>query len=397
MNVTAIICEYNPMTNAHVEHLRRARTETGADTVLCVMSGSFTQRGDAAVADKYLRAEQAIHGGADIVVELPTLYAISPADNFAYGAVKTISAFPDVRTISFGSECGNADILIKLSDLLIEEPDELKELLRTYLDAGNSFPKSRALAVNDYADRYPEFADIKGILDAPNNVLGIAYMTAVKKAGLPYAFHTIKRIGGGYNDDNADGDFPSASAVRKAMLSGERDKIAKAVPAGVVAMLERYKIQNGSLGDMALFKIKNISGYDFEKYYDVSGGIHNRLLIAANQSSSLEELLENAKTKKYTMARLKRLCLYALFDITREFYEEAVKLPPYLTILALNKDRRDILSELSRCCKNVLERYSDVNRVDKALRPMIKLDFTAQGTLEIINHETAYIKKMLIV
>ena len=100
MKITAIICEYNPLTKGHAEHIRRARLETGADTILCVMSGSFTQRGEAAIADKYMRAEQAIHAGADIVVELPTIYAISPADNFAYGAIKTISAFPDVNYLS---------------------------------------------------------------------------------------------------------------------------------------------------------------------------------------------------------------------------------------------------------------------------------------------------------
>jgi Predicted nucleotidyltransferase len=152
-----------------------------------------------------------------------------------------------------------------------------------------------------------------------------------------------------------------------------------------------------SLGDMILFKLKNISGYELEKYYDVSGGIHNRIKLAAENATDLESLLEAAKTKKYTMARLKRLCLYALFDVTREMYDEAVKCPPYITILALNKDRKDILSAVSMVCKNVLTRYSDVSRADKEIRFLVKLDFTTQGTLDIINRSTNYIKKMLIV
>ena len=133
MKITAIICEYNPLTNGHVKHLELARQQTEADTILCVMSGSFTQRGDASIADKYLRAEQAVVHGADIVVELPTIYAISPADNFAYGAIKTISAFDDVEYVSFGSECGDINKLTMLAELFANEPQEYSEILQKHL------------------------------------------------------------------------------------------------------------------------------------------------------------------------------------------------------------------------------------------------------------------------
>lgn len=397
MKITAIICEYNPLTNGHAEHLRRAKEETGADTILCVMSGSFTQRGDAAIADKYMRAEQAIYAGADIVVELPTIYAISPADNFAYGAIKTISAFPDVQYISFGSECGDAELINKLAVLLANEPEELSALIKKHLDSGLVFPKARALAIADYVENHNEYSGVENLLDSPNNILGISYAIAIIKARLDIKLHTIKREGGDFDSTNINTPLPSSSAVRKAFAKGDMESIKKAVPESVVGMLSVINPQRDALGDMTLFKIKSISGYELEKYYDVTGGVHNRLKIAAQNASTIEEMLDLAKTKAYTMARLKRICLYALFDITKEDYEQCVKCPPYVHVLALRSTRKDILSLLSMGCKNVLTRYSDVNKVDKSLRYMIKLDFTAQGTLDIINRNNVYNKKMLLI
>lgn len=397
MKITAIICEYNPLTNGHAEHIRRARLETGADTILCVMSGSFTQRGEAAIADKYMRAEQAIHAGADIVVELPTIYAISPADNFAYGAIKTISAFPDVHYLSFGSECGDAEKINLVASLLANEPEEFSTYLRNHLDNGIVFPKARALALKDYITTHPEFEGCEDLLDSPNNILGIAYAIQIIKAGLEINLHTIKREGGEFDSTDINVELPSSSAVRKAFAHGDFESLKTAVPESVLGMLSVIKPQTDALGDMTLFKIKSISGYELERYYDVTGGIHNRLKIAAATASTIEEMLEAAKTKAYTMARLKRICLYALFDITKSDYEECVKCPPYVQILALKQDRKDILSLLSMGCKNVLTRYSDINKVDKSLRYMVKLDFTAQGTLDIINRNNVYNKKMLLV
>lgn len=396
MKITAIICEYNPMTYGHVRHIEAARKETDADTILCVMSGSFVQRGDAAIADKYLRADAACRMGADIVVELPTIYAISPADNFAYGAIKTISAFPNVEYISFGSEAGDVELLRLAAELLFDEPQDFKDLLQTELKAGYSFPKARALALNSYAEVHPEYEGIKNILDNPNNVLGVSYMIAAKKAGLDVKFHTVKRESD-YNSDDIDAPSPSATAVRVAVRRGELSRIKDAVPPIVFDYLSILKPNGTSLGDMELFKVKSMSGFDLENYYDVSGGIHNRLKIAATDATTVEEMLEKAKTKKYTMARLKRLCLYALFDITQATYENAVACPPYVQILALKKSRKDVLSALSASCPNVLTRYSDVNLVDKSLRFMIKLDFAAQGTLDIINRMNYYNKKMILV
>lgn len=397
MKATAIICEYNPLTNGHLEHLKKAKEETGADTLIGIMSGSFTQRGEAAIADKYQRAAVAVRLGMDIVLELPTVFALSPADNFAYGAMKIISALPHVEYLSFGSECGDAQLLEQTAELLIDEPQEIKQKLNDYLAQGFSFPKARAKAVDDYIDNHSKYSSLKGVLDSPNNILGIAYITAAKKLGVNIKFHTIKRIGGGYNDEFIENSFPSATAIRKAVKEGRLPQLKEFVPPFTYNLLENYDSRGTSLGDLILFKLKELSSSELENYYDISGGLHNRLKIAADMSSTYEKFLENAKTKKYTLAKIKRVSLYALLNITKDIYELASNSPPYLFVLALNKTRKDILSELNKASDNVLVRYSDIDKVDKTLRPLIKLDFKAQGVLSIINRDNQYIKKMMLV
>ncbi|NCA92739.1 hypothetical protein EOM82_05750 [bacterium] len=397
MKTTAIICEYNPFTNGHLLHLKAAREQTGADTVICIMSGSFTQRGDAAILDKYQRAEIACRLGADMVVELPTIYAISPADNFAYGAVKIISTLPNVEYISFGSECGDAALLTKAAELLSDEPSQLSALIKDKLSEGSSYPKARSLALIEYSKNNPEYNDIADILEKPNNVLGIAYIQALKKLGLNTKIHTIKRITD-YNCENIEAETPSASAIRMAIRREKFAEIQACVPPITYNFLKSYNTNGTPLEDLCLFKLKDISGFDLEKYYDVNGGLHNRIKLAAAESVTFQEFLEKAKTKKYTMAKLKRIALYTLFDITQEMYDNAVSLPPYVYILALKSSRKDeILSALNQTCENVLVRYSDIDKVDKSLRYLIKLDFKAQGVLNIVNRSNYFNRAMILV
>ena len=397
MKTVAIICEYNPFTNGHLRHMLAAKEETGADTVICIMSGSFTQRGDAAILDKYQRAEIAGRCGADMVVELPLIYSISPADNFAFGAIKILSVLPDVEYLSFGSECGDTALLKKAADFLADEPDVFRAYLAEYQSEGFSFPKSRSLAMKKYAEDYPEYADTADILEKPNNALAISYIQALKKLGMnSVKLHTVKREID-YNSDDIDTEYPSASAVRLAVKENRLAEIENKVPPLCYNFLKKIKTSGTPLGDLCLYKMKDISGYDLENYYDVNSGLHNRLKLAALNAVTYEQFLENAKTKKYTMARLKRISLYNLFDITQKMYDEATELPPYVYVLSLNRNRKDILTEMNKITSNVLVKYSDIDKVDKRLRSLIKLDFKAQGLLNIVNRSNYFNRKMILV
>jgi predicted nucleotidyltransferase len=396
MKTTGIVCEYNPLTNGHLYHLQKAREETGADTVVCVMSGSFTQRAEAAVADKYLRAEVAVRSGADMVVELPVIYAVSPAENFAYGAIKILSCIPGLECISFGSECGDVSLIQKAAELLSNEPEEFKNILQENLKEGQSYPRALSGALGAYATENPVYADLRGILDAPNNVLAIAYVSAVKKLNLDVKLHTVKRIGD-YNDTGINTEYPSASAIRQALYKGELHKIQDALPPFSYNLLSTRKNRPSSLGDMILYKIKTMDGYELEKYYDISEGLHNRLKLAALKAQSYEELLEAAKTKKYTLARLKRLCLYAFLDITQEMYDNLIAAPPLINILAVSKGRKDLLSALDESAANVMKRYGERAKLDKSLQPLVRLTFRADGLLNVINKSGYYNQSMLLI
>jgi predicted nucleotidyltransferase len=398
MKTVAIICEYNPFTYGHIRHLKAAREETGADTVVCIMSGSFTQRGDAAILDKYQRAELAARLGADMVAELPLIYSISPADNFAYGAMKIVSSLPGIEYLSFGSECGDVNLIERTARFLENEPDDYKKILAEYQGAGNTYPKSQGAALKRYAEIHPEYADIKDVTDAPNNMLGVCYIKAAHRLNLAIKFHTVKREDND-SDTELGGEYPSAAAIRFALRREKFDEVKKYVHPYCYNYLSEIKSDGLALNDLCLFKMKSVNGYDLADYYqvDTAGGMHNRLKLAAADSVTFDEFLEKAKTKKYTMARIKRVSLVTLFDITQDMYKKAESCPPYIHVLALNKLRKDILGALRGTCDNVLMRYSDIDKVDKSLRFMIKLDFQAQGTLNLINRTQCFTKSAVIV
>ena len=241
---------------------------------------------------------------------------------------------------------------------------------------------------------HTEFEDIASILDSPNNLLGIAYVMAIKKAGSHIKIHTVKREEND-NDMSMETEYPTASAVREALRTERYDLIEKAVHPLCFEMLRKNKPDYSVLDDLCLYKMKEINGYELANYYDVSEGLNNRLKLAALHAVRFADFLTEAKTKRYTMARIKRICLYTLFDITKDTYKNALNQPPYLFVLALSKARKDILSEAHSTCENVLVRYSDINKVNKDLRFMIKLDFRAQGVLSLIN-KTSDIKRSFI-
>lgn len=396
MTTTAIICEYNPFTNGHLKHLKTAREQTASDTIICIMSGNFTQRGDAAILDKYQRAFIACKYGADIVIELPTISAISPAENFAYGAIRILNALPKIDYLSFGSECGDTNMLLKLSDLFEHEPNRLKALIKENLSLGISYPKAKAEALKQFCTENKYYAELSDLLQTPNNVLAIEYIRSLKRFNMSVKLHTIKREPN-YNDFDLSGDYPSASAIRNALEENKFDRVKNAVPPLTSEFLENYNLRGTTLGDLCLYKLKDINGYELADYYDYSAGLNNRLKIAALNASTFDEFVNTAKNKSLTLTRLKRLSLYALFDITKQMYEDYCNAPVYIRILAIKKDRKDLISNIGKLCPNIITKYSDTTRIDKSLRPFDKLDFKAQGCLSIINRTNYYNNSMLIV
>lgn len=204
MKVNGIIAEYNPFHNGHLYQLAESRRLTGADYTIVVMSGDFVQRGAPAMLDKHVRARMALLGGADLVLELPVLHAVSSAEQFAAGAVALLDRLGVVTHLCFGSECGDPDVLGRIAGYLLEEPDSYRSHLQSLLRQGHSYPAARARALSLHAVRTGDDAgsseDWARILSSPNNILGIDYIKALKKRHSPITPVTVRRIGAGYHD-----------------------------------------------------------------------------------------------------------------------------------------------------------------------------------------------------
>ena len=335
MNICGIVCEYNPFHNGHLHQINEAH-KAGADTIICVMSGNFVQRGDFAIMQKHARAKAAAICGADVVIELPLPYALSSAERFAYGAVSILENLGVVTHLSFGAECDELPYLSELARLLASGALD-NEILEEY-SKGVSYAAARESVMSRIN---PNFAEI---LRAPNNILAIEYLKALLRLNSEIKPIPIKRFAVQHDDCTASGSFASASHIRECMLSGK--DISCFIPADI---LDIYKdefacghapMSIDSASAAILSALKRLSADDFTKYSDVTEGLHNRLYNAVSTSFTLEDAITSAKTKRYAHSRIRRIFLNAFLDIDSSLADSPV---PYARVLAFTESGRSIL------------------------------------------------------
>lgn len=216
--ILGIVSEYNPFHLGHLYHLEKSKEFVRPDCTVAVMSGNFVERGDTTIVDKWSRAEMALKNGVDLVIELPLVYSISSAENFAMGSIKILDSLKMDTTISFGSECGNISILNEIAKVLVQEPPEYLSMLNHELSLGVSFPKAREHAILMYLNDIQKYANI---LSESNNILGIEYLKAIQKQASKLSAITIARKGSKYNSTNLEDACPSATAIRQGIINGE--------------------------------------------------------------------------------------------------------------------------------------------------------------------------------
>ncbi len=326
MKTAAVICEYNPFHYGHKYQIDKTR-ELGATHIVAVMSGNFTQRGDAAIFDKYERARTALENGVDLVIELPTCYSLSAAEGFARGAVSLIDALGCVDMLSFGSECGDIAALKEAAGAseYALHTETFKELMRK----GASFPSALADAVKEY---YTD--DVYEILSSPNNTLAVEYIKALDDIGSSIEPITIMRSGADHDSDDETTQFASASLIRKKILSGEDYSALAPVINAPSADIHRLEAA-------ILAKLRTMRPSDFETVYDAAQGLGERLYKAVRRAGSLDELYFLTKTKRYTLARIRRAVLCSFLGVDKRMLLEA---PAYIRILGMNERGREILS-----------------------------------------------------
>lgn len=300
MKFLAIICEFNPFHNGHAYLIKRAKELYACDGVICIMSGNFTQRGDICVLDKYTRARHAILGGADCVIQLPSPFAVAPAEIFATGAIKILSSIPEITALAFGCENDSKEKFIRAADLLIDESESFKNALNQNLARGESYIKS-------YAAAFCGCGGNEELVTNPNNILALEYVKAIKKLKSKIDIVPVKRVGGGYNDSELKSDYSSASAIRKNFSSpAVKDNLPVFVYRDLPSRL--FAKEYGEFLRNCLFKTTRER---LKAIYGCSEGLENKL--KADQNLPLEELIENATSRRYSSSRIRRiLCANAL-------------------------------------------------------------------------------------
>ena len=331
METAGIVAEYNPFHRGHAWHIAETRRRLGGDApVVCVMSGHWVQRGECALADKWLRAALALDRGADLVVELPTPWAMASAESFARGAVSLLAATGVVDVLSFGSETGELAPLEEAAAAL-DAPD-YPERLRAALGRGLSFPAARQEAAG------------AACLSAPNNNLGVEYMRSIRALGSTIRPLTVPRQGAGH-DGPAAGGFASASELRRLLRAGRGEEAAPYLTAP----------WSGELADMqhieraVLARLRTMGEGDWAALPDGGGaeGLPSRLAKAAREAVSLEDFYTRAKTRRYPHARLRRLALAAFLGIRADARPAA---PPYVRVLGLGGRGRALLRRMKDTC-----------------------------------------------
>ena len=342
----AIIAEYNPFHSGHAYQLDAIREEFGADTnIIAVMSGNYTQRGEIAVADKYLRAEWAVRCGVNLVLELPFPYSMSSAEIFARAAVSIITSLGVVDYISFGSEIGDKDKLSAIAENMLKP--EYNESFLT-LSASPEYKNLGYPALCEAAYKNAFSLDITDVFK-PNNILAIEYIKAVKELSSPVKIHTVKRLGAGYSEKELVGfRHPSAMSIRKALASADErylNNIPKAMRESFCQNLsnKEFPTQEAKLSSAIISHFRLNTRDDESLIFDVGGGLYNRLKNASIEAVDIKSLVSNAETKKFTNARIRRAILYSFFGVTSSDVKE---LPRFSQVLGLDEKGRALLKTI---------------------------------------------------
>ncbi len=419
MTVTAIIAEYNPFHLGHAHHLKEAKRLTGADALVVVMSGDFTQRGTPAILDKYARTRMALACGADLVLELPVRFACASAEAFAGGAVSILDSLGCVDWLCFGSECGHLEELELAAELLLElENDPLcQKRLQEGLRRGLSFPAARNAALEGIGD-----ASCLRLLQSPNNILGTEYLKALKKRKSPIRPVTIPRLGSGYHDEALNKEAPSSATAIRALLRGGKglDAVRPYVPKTVWAVWEeesqkggllteldfsgllhyrllmleqdrltRFQEPPGSKGEGRGTELKN----PFSSFADVSGDLADKILRSISAFQDWNQFCSLLQSRDLTWTRVSRCMAHILLGLKQKELEASRRdgFASYIRILGFSKNAADsgLLSLIKRSAATApLAKLADAEkRLPAQALPLLEEEIRASHIYQSVSSQ----------
>ena len=376
--VVGIIAEYNPFHNGHSYHIQNTKVLTGADFVVAVMTGNFTQRGNTSVVDKWEKTKMALNGGADLVIELPTIYSISSAENFANGAIKILNTLGIVDSISFGMEADDISTLNNIANVLYMEPPEYKAILEHELSKGSSFPKARENALMMYLNDIKRYANV---LKGSNNILAIEYLKALKSQKSNLVPIGVKREKVYYNSIKVIDEYASSTGIRNLLLHNQLEEARKVVPSKTYSLLLNNIRQGTFVLDITaynreiIYKLRSMCVKEIANLPDVNEGLEYLIKDASNKTNNLIELINKVKSKRYTQTRVQRILLYALLGITKKDMEISKKMTPYIRVLGCSENGKILLSQINSKAKVItsFKKFEKSNK-NRKIKRMLEID-----------------------
>ena len=378
MNIVGIIAEFNPLHNGHKYLIEKARKITNADYVIVIMSGSFTQQGNVAMFSKFDRAKTAILNGTDMVIELPTIYATSSAENFAYGAIKILDSLKCITHIVFGSECGNIDVLENIANKIVMNQELLSSSHKKH--TGDTHAKVEATVLKEILSDEEYDAYLK-----PNNILGIEYIKAIKKLNSKIIPLTINRIHSLHNVLTPVNNFCSSTYIRENFKN--KNNIKNFVPYATYNLFNTYRpVENNCIWEILKYKILSCTIDELKNIYSVNEGLENRIKKYIISCNSLDEFLDKLKCKKYLYSRLKRTMIHILLEINKDLYNEINNLS-YARVLKVKNESKELLSILSKSDNIILTKVTKdiLDTLPENVQKGIKLDILGTEIISTYN------------
>lgn len=384
MNITGIITEYNPFHNGHKFHLEESKKQTKSDGTICIMSGNFVQRGGPAIIDKWKRTEMALSNGVDLIIELPTFYAVSSAEFFAKGAVSILNSLNIVNNLFFGSEIGDAKALSEIAKVLVSEDERFQNILKENLSLGLTFAKAREKSLIEYLNS----SEINNIITSSNNILGIEYIKAILKLNSSINPVALKREGSNYNDKSLSQTFSSAKSIREVLKNTSNiEDLKNIIPLESYEVFSKLQEQDyrftfeEEMFKYIKYKIQT-NCVNFNNLYEVTEGLDNKIIKEISSSNSLHEFILKIKSKRYTYSKISRILTHIYLGLDNDDFKDiANENNLYVRVLGFNKTGREILS--------LIKANSSIPLITKVPRftnnPLLKFDLQATACYSLLN------------
>ncbi len=394
MNNIGIIAEYNPFHNGHLHHLNESKKLGDPNHIIAVMSGDFTQRGEPAMYDNWIRAEMAVKNGVDLVIELPFAFACNNAEYFALGGLNILYGLGCVTHFSFGSESGDLNKLIKAAEFLAYEDPNYQEILKGFMDKGFSYPRSRSEALKSLG-----MTEVASLVRDPNNILAVEYLKQWIRLGRKMEPITIKRMGNHYHDNGISCPLASATAIRREISGGSGILgIKEAIPKTTAEIMDRIErkpiIDSEGFFDILIYKILTSANEELAEVFSAGEGLENRLKKAIIKCRNVEELIDAVLSKRYTRTRIRRLLLHILTCLTKESFSNIIDRPAlYARVLGFSDKGAKLLRHINQNKCSKIPIITNINKepgTDDPVWTLLRYDVLASDIYNLIAQNELY-------